>query len=192
MKVAAHLYGAAGARMATKARSARRCLMGSIVSAVLAANLTSAPAHASIPVGVRLIIVSADIHDQALGRGFAKILEEYAAFLIAGSPVYRTAVVRCLENGADQEACVRGVLTPGDNDKDLPPVVVVVRRTGSDQHEWRCIGAGDQAYAPARQTVSLRMAEAMAGDASARFAARKIATDCILAAASEAQGRVRS
>ncbi len=170
---------------------ARRGMTGWPLWTALAAFAASSGALASIPVQIRLIIVSADPHDQALSRGFATILQEYGAFLNAGSPAYQPDILRCLAERRGREACVRSALKPGEQDREMPPVVVLIDRASANGHEWRCPGAGEDDFAPARQTVSVRMKAALLGSLATRFQERKKAIECILSAASEAQGRVR-
>jgi len=157
----------------------------------VAAVAVLSSAQASIPPSIRLIVVSEDPHDQALSRGFATILQEYGAFLNSGSPAYQPDIRRCLATRSGRESCVRSALKPGNQDKETPPVVVLVSRTATNRHEWRCVGVGDVDFAPARQTVSVRLSAALLGPMSMRFQERKKAIECILAAASEAQGRIR-
>ena len=152
----------------------------------------AAPLAASIPVSLRLTLLSADRHDEALNRGFLAMLEEYDAFVAVGDPVpfARDVLSRCLGR-ADSAACTRATIVAQPVDRDQPPVVVIVTRAGRDRYRWQCFGTADQPWSPARQDITLDLKQALFGTPEVRFQARRRAVDCIMAAASEANGRVR-
>ena len=156
------------------------------------AILAAAPLAASMPVSLRLTLMSVDRHDEALNRGFIAMLEDYEAFLLAGDPLpfARDALSHCLKL-VEKAACTRNAIVPQAVDRDQPPVVVIVTAVTNDRHRWQCFGAGDQAWSPARQDITLDLEQAMFGTPEVRFQARRRAVDCIMAAASEAKGRVR-
>lgn len=156
------------------------------------ATIALVPAAASMPVGIRIILVSPDPHDEALNRGFVAVLEEYHAFVDAGHPVLFADFSRCAAlASAAREACVRAELKPNPADRDNPPVVVIATREGGSRYRWQCIGVGERPWAASKQSVRLDLKRALLAKPGLRFAARRTAVDCIMAAASEAEGRVR-
>jgi hypothetical protein len=169
-----------------------RTLRGTAHAIAALAVVAAAPLAASMPVSLRLTLMSADRHDEALSRGFISVLEHYEGFLLAGEPMpfARDALSRCLKL-VEKAACTRTAIVRQAIDQDQPPVVVIVTRVGRDRYRWQCSGAGDQPWSPARQDVTLDLKQAMFGTPEVRVQARRRAVDCIMAAASEAKGRVR-
>lgn len=169
-----------------------RTLRGTAHAFAALALVAAAPLAASMPVSLRLTLISADRHDEALNRGFIAVLADYEAFLLAGDPLpfARDALSRCLKL-VEKAACTRTAVVSQAIDQDQPPVVVIVTKVAKDRHRWQCFGAGDQPWSPARQDIRLDLKRAMFGTPEVRFQARRRAVDCIMAAASEANGRVR-
>ena len=157
----------------------------------LASIVGAMPLAASIPVGLRLTLLSADRNDEALNRGFLAILVDYQAFLLSGhpAPIAREALSRC--TGKDEvRQCVRAALGGQASHPDHPSVVVLTSRIDPYRYRWQCFGVGAGPWSAARQDITLDLKIGLFGKAGERFEVRRRATACIMAAASEAQGRV--
>lgn len=159
---------------------------------------TSGPVAASIPVAVRLTIVSESHYEQATARAYARFLSENGNFLIAGNHVagapriYRSELIKCIDEQDDQAGCARRLLQPHEADREYPPVVVLVSRGDADgTQRWRCVGSADEDYWAERQSTELRLDKAMFGSPEEREAERAKAVECIFAAGTEAGGRVK-
>lgn len=161
------------------------------VAAVILAVAPMATASASIPVGLRLVLVSPDAHDQALNRGFLAMLIEYHAFYLAEQAPLTSDFARCTSLTERLESCVRDALKPSPNDQENPPVVIIATSEPDNKFRWQCFGVGMEAYVAAKQDVRLDLMRAMFTHPEEKFKWRREAIDCIMAAASEAEGRVR-
>lgn len=158
------------------------------VAILAVAPLSTASA---VPVGLRLVLVSPNPHDEALNRGFIAVLVEYYAFYLAGSLSFASNFASCANLSEGLGACVRGAIKPTANDQDNPPVVVIATSEPDGKFRWRCFGVGKEAYAAPKQDVRLDLMRAMFSFPQERLTGRRQAVDCIMAAASEAGGRVR-
>ena len=167
-----------------------------LASALVAMLAVAVPAQGSIPVAVRLIVVSGDPHSQALNRAYAEYLAAGDNFLIAqptgDAPViYPDKLATCVSQADDVGACARAEVPVHETNKQYPPVALLATQVSASVYQWRCVGPADQDYWAERQTVTIDLSEAMFGTPAQRADWRTVAVNCIFAAGTESEGRIR-
>ena len=167
-----------------------------LIAGLAALGAVAVPAFGSIPVSVRLVVVSDDAYGRALNRAYGELLSEGGNFLIAedvpGGPIiYPDKLAACTAKAADMAACARAEIPAHEINRDYPPVAVLATREKGSVYRWRCVGAAGEDYWPERQTVTIDLSKAMFGTPEERAALRGKALDCIFAAGTEAGGRIK-
>lgn len=156
----------------------------SLSAAVLALSLALPSAAGAIPPPppVAVVVVDAGAGLEASEELLASV-GGGAWFQTAEAPVAAAAFAACADI-AEAEACVRGVLA--EVEQDRPPVVVVLAAPGrSGSLAWTCVGPGEAATQPERQSAGF---DPLRWDnATDRYwnEDRAAAAGCVLAAASE-------
>ena len=157
-----------------------RCLS----AAILALSLALPSAAAAIPPPPPVAVVLVDVGgDRDASEHLLDAIGDGSWFQAVEAPVDEAAFAGC-GSAADAEACVRGVLAQVAQDR--PPVVVVLAMPGPGFNiGWRCVGPGEAATRPERQTVSFQTDRW--DNRTIRYweEDRVTAAGCILAAASE-------
>ena len=153
--------------------------------AVLALSLALPSAAGAIPPPPPVAVVL--VHAGGPSEESEQLLEAIgtggAWFEMTPAPVGAEAFEDCV-TAAEAEACVREVLAGVDRDR--PPVVVILTRPAPGFYAaWTCIGPGEAATRPARQSVSFDTSRW--DNATLRYwhEDRATAAGCVLAAASE-------
>ena len=91
----------------------------------------------------------------------------------------------CTSTGMADERCIRGVLAERGAAEISPPTVVVLTGPGPNfMISWTCIGVGEQAFQPERQSIGV---DFLGWRAEGRFSPELVAeaAGCITAAAAE-------
>ncbi|WP_296816788.1 hypothetical protein [Brevundimonas sp.] len=159
-------------------------MLRSLSPSVLALSLALPSAAAAIPPPPPVAVVLVDAGgSRADSEHLLESVGDGALFQMTEAPVGAEDFASCIAS-EDAEACVRGLLA--DMEQTRPPVVVVMAMPGPGFHfAWRCIGPGEAAARPERQSVSFDTQRWRSASVTPWNEARQAAADCVLAAASE-------
>lgn len=146
---------------------------------------------------VAVVIVSLDNATQGQIRYGRSTVEaaggEYGAFTFTPPPLEETAFRDCLDNDLTRAAtCARFYIGHNNAREARPPVVVVLLSDAADDEEFKpgqlqvtCVGVGEAATNPGRQTIRLWPGAARVHGMNAALEDRNAITGCIAAAGAE-------
>lgn len=174
-------------------KRARRAWNAARVAALAILAVGSSAAWADIPVSIRVGVYSEDFEQRALAKSYVQYLAALDEFQLSeeGMPlVSMNWVEPCWGKEIEPDQCVRELIKPGDLDKELPPIAVLVFKKADGAQRWICLGAGDAPYWREKQRIDVNLEKALFGTPEERASIRRRAVACIFAAGTEAGGRI--